>query len=274
MDGSGHAQSGWERDYDLDDPTKEDARARAKAKLDAIRSGRVVLQPAGRYWGRVFGGFLTAVIAAGFLYGAYLAASEGDDTAIYVAWFVGIIGALLFIPVYRLLYGSRATTPFRALNLYYRLLGGGKHKGARKLVVPNDFDHFPRAFPHIGKVKGFPGAEWLFFNQPADYKDYWESMLRWPTSPYCIARVHALNVEELAPDVVRCDFTLKLGIGTSLWILLIFFGPGIILAFILDAATRTNITARMSKVLVKVDDEWQLFNGAWHEADEQSTSWI
>ena len=126
----------------------------------------------------------------------------------------------------------------------------------------------------MGKVKGFPGADWLYFSEPADYKAYWESMLRWPTSPYCIARVRGLKVEELAPGVVRCDFTLKLGIGSSLWALLIFAGPGIILAIILDAATRTNITAKMSKVLVRVEDEWQLHNGAWQEADDEAADWV
>jgi len=274
MESSDQIRPSWNRDFDLEDPTKEDARARAREKLDAIRNGAVELRPAGRYWGRIIGALFTFAIAAGMFWGAYMVATEGDETGIYVAGFIAIVGALLLIPVYRLMFGSRATTPFRALNLYYRLLGGGKHKGARKLVVPSDFDHFPRAFPSIAKVKGYPGAEWMYFNEPGDFRAYWDALLRWPTSPYCIARVRGLKVEELAPDVIRCDFTLRLGIGSQLWFLLILFGPGLILAFILDAVTRTNIQARMSKVLVRVDDEWQLLNGAWHEADDQSTNWV
>jgi hypothetical protein len=78
----------------------------------------------------------------------------------------------------------------------------------------------------------------------------------------------------VGPDVIRCDFTLRLGIGSQLWFLAIFLGPGLLIALILDAATRTNIRQKMSKVLVRVEDEWQLLNGAWYEPDDESTSWV
>ena len=52
MESSDQIRPSWNRDFDLEDPTKEDARARAREKLDTIRNGAVELRPAGRYWGR------------------------------------------------------------------------------------------------------------------------------------------------------------------------------------------------------------------------------
>lgn len=274
METDDYARGVWDLDYELDDPTREQTFARAKHKLEAIRNRSAVPIPAGRYAGRVFGCIFTLAIVGGLCWGAYFGLTEDDEMGVYVASFLLVVAALLLIPAYRLLAGSRATTPFRALNLYYRQLGAGREKGARKLVVPNDFDRFPREFPSLPSVKGYPGVEWLRFDQPGDYQAYWNAMLRWPTGAYCIARVRGLELEEIAPDVVRCEFTLRLGIGSQLWFLLIFTGPGLILAFILDAATRTNIKASMSKVLVRVEDEWHLLNGAWHEADDKNSNWV
>ncbi len=269
-----HSKSIWDRDFDLEDPTPEDAWARAREKLAAIRSGSVPAKPAGLFVGRVVGGLFCLLVAGVILTGIGALLTDRDESTQIIAILLGIPAILMLIPAYRLLTGSRANTPWRALNLYYRSLGGGKYSQARKLVAPNDFDHFPRFFPDVPKVKGFPARDPSQFREPLDYRDYWRQLIRWPTAPYCIARVQGLKVQEVAPDVVHCEYTLSISVNTSLWTLLIFVPPGLIFALIVDAITRTNIKTPMSKNLVRVENEWILLNGAWLEDDDRIPDWI
>lgn len=276
MDLNDKPGSTWDRDFDLKDPTPEDARARATEKLERILGDSVQIKPAGLFFGRIVGGIFCLLFSVGLLYGAYVIWMGAEERYQEVlAAFVGLPGALLLIPAYRLIAGSKADTPFRALNLFYRCLARGNHMGATRLVARNDFDHFPRDFPRVPKVMGFPGSDWLYFEEPLDFQAYWHSLLRWPKSPYCIARVKKLKVTELRPGVIHCTYRLHLMINSSLWGLLIFVPYlGILVAIIVDLATRTTVKADLSKVLVQVEDEWHLLNGAWYEDDDRDPSWV
>ena len=274
----GHAETTrppWDREnFDRVEPTEQETIDRARWKLDQIRDGMVRLRPAGVFWIPVVGAAIWGGLAAVLLFFAYRFANDYDMDNDPLVWFLGIPGALLLIPTVLIYIGSRATTPKRALNLFYRSIGRGRYDAARSLVVANDFDHFPRAFPDVAKVPGFPTADPAFFENRDDFREYWATLTRWPTAPYCIARVRGVRITEIAPDVVHCEYTLKLGINTSLWILIIFLPfAGLLIALIVDAATRTNITEHMSKLLVRVDDEWKLMNGAWHETDDLRAAW-
>ncbi len=265
----------WDRDFDLNEPTPADAEARARVKLDDLLEGRVRPSLPGRFGGRLIRGVLLIVLSAIVLLGAYAFAhntrSAGDTIFVGIA----VIGLLLLIPATRLLKGSRPTTPLRALSLFYSSVGAGRHEAAKRLVVPNDFDHFPRAFPDVAGSVGRPLNDPLFFKEPADFTDYWNALLRWPTAPYCLARVRDLEVDEKAQGIVFCRYSLELSVNTQLWALLILVPyVGIIIALIVDNQTRTRIFAQVTKVLISVDDEWMLMNGAWREWDDATPDWI
>ncbi|MEM8885178.1 MAG: hypothetical protein AAGD14_14010 [Planctomycetota bacterium] len=262
------------KDYDIEEATPEDAWERARDKLEDIRSERVRLVPAGLFVGRVVGGILCGLIAAGLITFAITMLLDREPGTEIIAIVVGVPGLLMLIPTYRLTNGARANTPWRALNLFYRQLAGGKYANARKLVVPSDFDHFPRFYPRVDKVRGFPLADPSLFEDPVHFQSYWKSLMRWPTSPYCIVRVFDLKTEEVAPDLMHCTFKLRLGVNTSLWALLIFVPPGLIFAVIVDAISRTNIHVQLSKNLVRVEDEWHVLNAAWQEPDDKIADWV
>jgi hypothetical protein len=142
---------------------------------------------------------------------------------------------------------------------------------ARKLVVPNDFDSFPREYPDH-KALGLGGMPPYEFDAPSGFKDYWTGLVRYPSSPYCLAQVRNVRVEEIDPDIAVVEFRLKLAINTSLWILLVIVA--LLIALIVDLATRKRIDAPMRKILIRVGDEWHLFSGEWQGPDEQDVSWL
>jgi hypothetical protein len=263
--------------YDLDDPNPEAMVARAKAKYQEILEGRVVTAPAGWFWGRVtlFTIFLilpSVALGLGALFASLEAAEDGARGVYVIAVVLSLPALLLFIAGTIGILGCRATTPKRALRLFYRLVGNGRYSGAQMLVVPNDFDNYPRFFPEEHDLQGIPSTNPLFFDAFLEFREYWRALLRWKRAPYCLTSVKALQVEEVTPDLVICDFLLYAGTNTRLWLLLIPIG--LIPAAIVDAVTRVPVTREMTKVLVRVEDEWHLFNGAWCEHDEADLSWL
>ena len=139
----------WDRDFDLNDATPADAEARARAKLDDLLEGRVRVEPPGRFGARIVRGLLLIVLAAILLLAAYATAHQTRSAADTIFVGMAVIGMLLLIPATRILKSSRPTAPLYALSLFYSSVGAGRHEAAKRLVVPNDFDHFPRDFPDV-----------------------------------------------------------------------------------------------------------------------------
>jgi hypothetical protein len=203
---------------------------------------------------------------------ALLSGAGGDPDARMVGVaMMGVLGLVFLVPGLVRILTSTATTPKRALTLFYKSIGGGHMNAARKLVVPNDFDDFPREYPEH-KALGLGGMPPYEFGARAGFADYWTGLVRYPSSPYCLVRVQDIRVEEVDPDIAVVEFRLKLAINTSLWILLILVA--LLIALIVDLATRKRIDAPMRKILIRVGDEWHLFSGEWQGPDEHDVSWL
>jgi len=266
----------WADAYDLSVPDDAAMVERARHKLQELLERRVPLRPAGWFVGRVVSLALLGVLPpAGLLLLILLIEIDSPETRTVLLAILGpVLGAWLIWSCFRIA-GSRANTPRRALELYYRSLARAQFEKAASLVVPNDFDAFPRWFPDLQDFSGPPPSEVLFFDDAEEYADYWRALLRSRAMPYCVVRVRALISEEVAPGIILCDYELSLITNTLLWILLIFIPyVGLIVAALADYFTRKRIRLRMTKVLVRADNEWLLFNGAWHEPDEEDLSWL
>ncbi|MFI5401460.1 MAG: hypothetical protein ACHQ1G_00775 [Planctomycetota bacterium] len=251
-----------------------EAIARARRKLEELRSGKVVPQPAGVFWGRRIGGGILVLIGialpAGF-YALFSGRGGDPDPALVAAAFFGVLGLAFAVPGLLMVMTSRADTPRHALALFYKSIGRGNMRGARKLVVPNDLDDFPRHYPDQ-RALGHGGTPPYEFDTQKGFHDYWTGLVRYPSSPYCIVQVRGLHVEQLDADLAVAEFDLHLSINTSLWILLALLT--LLLAFIVDLATRKRVQASMRKILVRVGDEWHFFSGEWQGPDEEDDIWL
>ena len=251
---------------------EDDGRGFDVEKLEALDSRSVPLTPAGRFVGPVVIALLFAGAPALVLLWAgalYFRAEWGPRPA--VPLILTILGALLGLLTIRLILNAKADTPKRAVRLFFYALARGNAKRARRLVVPNDLDGFPRYHPDI------PGHPRLYidpfrFDAPEGFHAYWRGLLRYHTMPYCIASVRAVKVQEISPDVVVVDFRARFIMNTQLWWLLILVA--LIIALIVDLATRKTVVQQMRKILVRVDDEWHLFNGEWMGREERDAGWI
>lgn len=258
----------------MHDPGYErEAIERARRKLAELRGGKVVPTPAGPFWGRIGGGGILILIGVAFPAGMWALLSDGADpdaARIGIA-LVSLLGLAFVVPGLLMLATCTATTPRRALTLFYKSIGRGNFRGARSLVVPNDLDEFPRHYPDH-RALGLGGMPPYEFERSKGFQDYWTGLVRYPASPYCLVHISNLHVEEIDQDLAVAEFDLKLGINTSLWALLALVT--LLLALIVDLATRKRVKAPMRKILVRVGDEWHLFSGEWQGPDEADTIWL
>jgi hypothetical protein len=269
----------WDRDYISDeDPTYfDDGAERARQKLAAFRDGTAGARPAGRFVGPVvLAVVLGTIFGVGLLVlGAIVALSmderHGDPPgAIFLAVF-GIPGGFIIGLAVKAILDARADTPRRTLRLFYRLLGKGKFAAARRLVLSIDFDAFPRFHPRIFRL-GQPKAEPFRFALTGAFGNFWKDLLRTHSSPYCLVKIGRIELQEVGPDAAVAEFELTLTMNTSLW-MLTFLVIGI-LALVADIATRKVVKVRMRKVLLRVEDEWILLDGAWQGPEEIELSWL
>jgi hypothetical protein len=267
-------------EYELDEPNPDATLARARAKYQEILERQVPLRPAGFFAGRILWhifflimpGATLGLIALGLFSEAL---EEGQPGYYLICAPVAVLAAVCLGYGMAGIAGSKASSPKKALLLFFRLIGRGRFEASHKLVIPNDFDSFPRFFPDEPGLGLSPPTDPLFFDDFEEYKDYWRALVRFKTAPYCLVKIKNFRAELVTPDLMICDFRLMLGINTSLWFLFILFPwGGLLLAIIIDLATRRRVTRDMTKVLVRVGDEWHLFNGAWCEHDETDLSWL
>jgi hypothetical protein len=264
----------WNRDYtqhEWDPEYERDTLARAQEKLEALERRSVPLTPAGRFVGPV----IVAVLFAGvptllLLWGALLFFQGEWGPRPGVPLFLAIAGVLFGALTIWLILNAKADTPNRALRLFYKALGRGNAKRALRLVVPNDLDAFPRYHPDIPVHPRLLSSPFRF-DPPAGFGAYWQGLVRYHTMPYCITTVRAVKVREITPDIVVVDFRARFIMNTQLWWLLILVA--LIVALIVDLATRKTVVQEMRKILVRVGDEWHLFNGEWMGLEEMDVGW-
>jgi hypothetical protein len=194
----------------------------------------------------------------------------GQAETVVGAVFIAATLAILSIPVF-VFVRSRPSSPKRAMKDYFRCLGRGRYKRAYKHVVEPDRDHLPRVQPVIANL-GQPTAVGHPFAMPVAFEAYWNGLIRWRPSCYCAVSFRGLRVSPLRDDVVLVDGTVKFTMNSSLWLFL-FLVIGVF-AILIDLATRTSVSVPVRKVLVRVNDEWRIFNGELMGADEHDLTWL
>ncbi len=167
--------------------------------------------------------------------------------------------------------GSRPDRPERALKAFYRAIGRGKSQRAARLVTNADMDTVPRVQPLIQNL-GQPTGHGYVFQDPNQFALYWNALVRSHPMPYCIVRVSGVKVHHPAPDIAVVDYKLRLTMNTQLWLFLVLVA--LLIAIIVDVATRKVVTVQLRKVLVKVGDEWNLLNGEWQGYEDYDLRWV
>ena len=249
---------------------EEQAIARARHKLESVRSGRGGDRPAGTDVAAVVPAAILALIVGGplLLLGGALAFEK--DGFIGTIIFGGLGLLICAIPVLAFVQ-SKPTTPKRALQNFYKALARKRHKRARALTVQADLDGFPRHQPRIqnlGNPSGYPRP----LGDETGFSSYWNELLLSHPSPYCLAKVSKVRETPIGHDVMMVDFELRLMMNTRLWLLLIFIA--LLLAVLVDLATRKTVTVQMRKLLVKVGDEWHVFSAEWQGYEEYNLDWL
>jgi hypothetical protein len=174
------------------------------------------------------------------------------------------------IPVL-IFFRSRPVTPKATLAEFYRAIGKGDRARALSLLTNADRDGLARRQPVVENL-GQPSGQPLDFAAPHHFGRYWQELTRSHPAPYCLTRVSHLKVTMAAADVAIVDFRLRLIMNTQLWLLLILVA--LLIAVIVDLATRKVVKGNLRKVLVKVGDEWKLFNGEWQGYEEYDLRWL
>lgn len=249
---------------------EQQALERARYKLAATRSGSLGDRPAGPDLVQIVPAALLGLILGAPMLLLAFAMSQEKGTAIGVVIF-GLLGlTCLAIPVLSWIQ-TNPTKPKYALRSFYRAIGRGRYRRARALTVRADLDDFPRYQPHmenLGAPSGYPRN----FADEAGFREYWRELTRSHPMPYCIANVKHVRETQVASDVVIVDFELRLIMNTSLWFLLIFVA--LVIAALVDLATRKTVHVHMRKILVRVDKEWHLLSSEWQAYEENNTQWL
>ncbi len=170
---------------------------------------------------------------------------------------------------------SRPLTPKTAFKEFFRSLGRGSHKRARSLAIANDLDDFPRVQPLVQKL-GQPTGMPYRFADPGQFKLYWDQLLRPRMPAYCRMAIRNVRETPVAANVVLVEADMTITTNSTLWGLFILMGLvfGLVVYAIVDAATRTTVRLPVRKVLVKVGNEWRIFNAELMGVDEHDLSWL
>lgn len=241
--------------------------ARAAGKLRAARQGAVT--PAGADVKRTVVAAILAAFPVAIL--ALVTFAVINDGTLGGAAFSGLLLLLIAaIPVI-IFVSSRPTSPKAVLKQYLTCLARGKFGRARQLVVDPDLDDMPRVQPVIDKL-GQPSGMTHVFRHDESFKAYWNGLLRSRPPCYCFVSLRNVQVTQLAPDVALVEAEVKFTMNTTLWALLIFVA--LLIAIIVDIATRTRVRVPVRKVLVKIGNEWRVFNAELMGADEHDLGWL
>jgi len=162
------------------------------------------------------------------------------------------------------------TDPVKALRSYFASLLYGDAKHAAKHVTNADKNDLPRFQPmHTGL--GAPSGKQFKFKYPGDFKLYWAELV--PGIPFA-ATTHRLVVreeKELAPQLRAVRFHWTVTTRNQYWLLLT---PLLFSGLVLFLVLRQRYEGEMQKLMVKVGDEWKLFNGEWQGYEELDLSWL
>lgn len=220
--------------------------------------------------GFIAGAVICVPLAGVFFWLVVLMGSRGANNWIGPAFLTGFGVLFLCLPLAVFL-GARLNSPKNAIRQFYRCVAGANHKRARAVGLQCDLDDFPRYQPSIvglGKPSGVPQA----FRADSGFRRYWNELLRSHSVPYCIAHLSAFKITYLTPDVAVVNFRLRLTMNTSLWRLFVLVA--LVIAVIVDLATRKVVTVEMQKVVVRVGEQWHVFSSDWQGYEDVDQSWL
>ena len=253
---------------------------RARRKRESLVSG-ARFSPIGVLWDVVIlqTVLITALVSFAALPFFLLWQSDGEAN-IALGISTVALSSLYLVPIFGV-FRPKARSPECALKTFYKSLGKGRFKHAHKLVFEPDRDESLRYPPAVTNM-GRPTGRAYSFANGLGFAEYWKSLIHTHPWPYCIAKVSDVNVQQVTPRIAVASYRLRLRMNTKFWWLLLlgslfFIGALLlwaIMAAVLDQVTSKRVDFLMQKVLVKVGDEWRVFNGEWHGPEDVDLSWF
>ncbi len=231
---------------------------RAKAHLEARLEGNDDAKPVGRAWVRpIIVNALVAPLAIGGAYLTYLSVTM-DQANWFLPLFLGALTVVLGAFCVLAIQGSKSTTPKRALTLYYRNLSAGSYRRAQDHVLPSDRDDFPRFMPRLGHLPIDKTGQEYRFDQESGFREFWKTVFRPSAFSRWVPKVKGLRQMQVGDDVVVATFSLYMTKSSLLQIM------GIV----------QSTELQLQKIVVRVDDTWQMLNGEWMGEEEYDVDWL
>lgn len=244
---------------------------RARAKLAAFRKNRDSEKPAGRNTVFVWTVFaVCALVASPFVYviGMLLITPEANLEIAALFAIPPVLLATVFVMVF---VRTKPSSPKKALFEYFLAVCRRRHKRARSLILTHDMDGTERQTPHIDGL-GKPTGTSYRFDIDGEFKGYWRELVLDQPMAAAGVRISNVQVNNITPDLAIATFRIRMVRNTQLWVFLIFVLG--IFALIIMVATNKRTDATITKLLVRVGNEWKLFSGEWQGQDEFDLSWI
>lgn len=182
---------------------------------------------------------LAALFAVPPMVAGVLAISGRADIDPITAGLLMILAVVIGTAIMRALLGGTPATPGMAVALFMQRLATRDYGAACRLVVNGDKDGQRR---HAG------GRDFTFESLQG-FAGYWDTVLALTALPLSEGRItmDPQGVHYIEPDLATVTFSLPGADGAP--------GP------------------RYTKVVVRVEEEWRIFNGALGEVDERDLNW-
>lgn len=268
---------------------------RAVRKLAEIRAGKVKLKPEKDFREHraprvlLFLAVLVLFLLALMGFGWWLRPGElpsGSGSLIVIA----CMPLIAFFNWRRL----KATDPSGVLRRYVGFAASQLWSAAPQLVVSNDFDTEPRYVPRVSNQA--TGGEVQQFIEPLGPERYWNSLLNSNSvSRRRFVRFVRCVETRLGDDLVLVDCKCRIWCWNLLFLvplLTVSVIAGVVLAIVLKPLSEividasglmavpamyfsvTSTSVQLSKLLVKIDGKWRLFNGELQGYEELDLSWL
>lgn len=215
------------------------ANTRAEAKLATVRSGHRDDEPVNRNPLEIFVGmmFCVLILVPPFVL-LLLAYKANIGVHPVVAILLSILSVGTVLIAVWFYYRNETDTPFHAVKYFFLAAIHGRHRHAYEMLVDGDKDATPRLM----------GQQEFTFDQLDGFRSYWRNV-RKRGGGYGRVRIdNQHEVEMLDQDLALVRFAF------------------------LDAVGKRG--EEHKKLVVKIANEWHLFNGEWSSIEDDDSTWI